>query len=370
MRPTLAAEEVRQNITQYLTTTFALADDDVRDGLEKFLNHREQGIFRGPFLRIRTPFRKAEDGWRELLEWAPSTFRSPYRHQVRAFERLSTFNGDAEPTLITTGTGSGKTESFLIPVLDHCRRQRRQGRTGVKAILLYPMNALATDQAKRINDYLQKPGLEEVSAGLYIGDTPDTGYPRVATNRKEIRRLRPDILITNYKMLDLLLQRSGDLPSGTAPTSRMWWSTSSTPTTARRAPTWRCSSMRLAAATRHSEPGRPLGRICPVATSATLGEGGDGAAIRRVAETVFGTPFPAESVIGEDRLSPEEFIGDEDIDYTLPLPHPQELSSIPDPHGDAGCHGPDHGGGRRARRPHQAGTRPGAPPATSSPAPS
>ncbi|WP_329521369.1 DEAD/DEAH box helicase [Spirillospora sp. NBC_01491] len=337
MRPTLAAEEVRQNITQYLTTTFALADDDVRDGLEKFLNHREQGIFRGPFLRIRTPFRKAEDGWRELLEWAPSTFRSPYRHQVRAFERLSTFNGDAEPTLITTGTGSGKTESFLIPVLDHCRRQRRQGRTGVKAILLYPMNALATDQAKRINDYLQKPGLEEVSAGLYIGDTPDTGYPRVATNRKEIRRLRPDILITNYKMLDLLLQRSGDLP--------LWDGADIAHVVVDEFHTYDGAQgtdvamllRRLAAATGHSEPGRPLGRICPVATSATLGEGGDGAAIRRVAETVFGTPFPAESVIGEDRLSPEEFIGDEDIDYTLPLPHPQELSSIPDPHGDAGA---------------------------------
>ncbi len=51
-----------------------------------------------------------------------------------------------------------------MPILDHCRRQRRQGKTGIKAILLYPMNALATDQALRLNDLLQLPDLREVTA--------------------------------------------------------------------------------------------------------------------------------------------------------------------------------------------------------------
>ncbi|MFB4304703.1 hypothetical protein [Actinomadura sp. GTD37] len=49
------------------------------------------------------------------------------------------------------------------------------------------MNALATDQANRLNDYLHKTGLEQVTAGLYIGDTPEIGYPRVMTDRAEIR---------------------------------------------------------------------------------------------------------------------------------------------------------------------------------------
>jgi ATP-dependent helicase YprA (DUF1998 family) len=133
-------------------------------------------------------------------------------HQTRAFERLSTLRGQARPTLITTGTGSGKTESFLVPVLDHCRRQRALGRHGVKAVLLYPMNALATDQAARLNDHLVQPGLHEVTGGLYIGDVPQIGYPKVMTQRSEIRRNPPDVLITNYKMLDLLLQRADDLP--------------------------------------------------------------------------------------------------------------------------------------------------------------
>ncbi|MEU6034691.1 DEAD/DEAH box helicase [Actinomadura sp. NPDC047616] len=331
MRPTLAADEVRRNLTQYLSTTFALADDQVREGLEKFLNHPELGIFRGPYLRIRTPFRRAGDGWRRLLEWAPADF-NPYRHQVRAFERLTSHRHEPQPTLITTGTGSGKTESFLIPVLDHCRRERERGTTGVKAVLLYPMNALATDQAQRIDDYLKTSGLGQVSTALYIGDTPAAGYPRVLTARAEIRRTRPDILITNYKMLDILLQRADDLPLWDGADIRYVVVDEFHTYDGAQGTDVAMLLRRLAAATGHSEPGRPLGRICPVATSATLGEGGDGDQIRAVAETVFGTPFRADSVIGEERLTPEEFI--DDIDYTLPLPDAQELAAIPDPHGD------------------------------------
>ena len=85
----MAADELRQSLTQYLTTTFALVDPPVRQALQRFLEHPEQGTFRGPYLRIRTPFRTAKDGWRATLESAPEGF-SPYRHQAEAFKRLST----------------------------------------------------------------------------------------------------------------------------------------------------------------------------------------------------------------------------------------------------------------------------------------
>ena len=331
MRPTLAAEELKTNLTQYLSTTFALADPPVREALEKFLNHPANGIFRGPYLRIRTPFRPADDGWRDILEWAPAE-PVPYLHQVQAWRRLSSLDRAPQPTLVTTGTGSGKTEAFLIPVLDHCRRAKQAGKRGVKAVLLYPMNALATDQAMRINDLLTRPELKDVTAGLYIGEAPDTAYPRVLTERSEIRSQRPDILITNYKMLDLLLQRGEDLA--------LWQDADIAYVVVDEFHTYDGAQgtdvamllRRLAAATNHSQPGKPLGSICPVATSATLGEGGDEARIREVAEQVFGTAFGENSVITERRLPAEEFLGE--IDYSLPLPAPQELAGLGDPRVD------------------------------------
>lgn len=56
--------------------------------------------------------------------------------------------------IVTTGTGSGRTESFLLPLLDHARRARARGETGIKAIMRYPMNALVTDQARRLANLL------------------------------------------------------------------------------------------------------------------------------------------------------------------------------------------------------------------------
>ena len=329
MRPTLAAEELKRNLTQYLTTTFALADQPAREGLERFLNDPRQGMFRGPYLRIRTPFTHAGADWRHVLDWAPSQ-PVPYQHQVQAWRRLNSGDGDPEPTLITTGTGSGKTEAFLIPVLDHCRRERQVGKPGVKAVLLYPMNALATDQANRISELLATSDLQGVTAGLYIGEQPDTTYDRVLTERSDIRRNPPDILITNYKMLDLLLQRGDDLP--------LWRDADLRYVVVDEFHTYDGAQgtdvamllRRLAAATGHTEPGRPLGRICPVATSATLGEtAGSTEGIREVAEQVFGTPFPDGSVIGEQRQAPGDFLGP--VDYGLPLPDPRDLAALPDP---------------------------------------
>gem|GEM_PF-6133273 len=95
----------------------------------------------------------------------------PYAHQDAAFDNLS---GPLPiSTLVATGTGSGKTECFLYPILHHCLEQAHK--PGIKAILIYPMNALATDQAcliRRLKDRLHTPegGICCVATSATLGD--------------------------------------------------------------------------------------------------------------------------------------------------------------------------------------------------------
>src|SRR5690625_6547381 len=120
--------------------------------LQEFLQNPDDGIFRGPYVRLRIPFAAAQSGWKEHLDIEPPF--PPYGHQAAAFARLNSRDRRPEPTIVTTGTGSGKTEAFLLPILDHVLRAKRRGEAGVKALLLYPMNALANDQARRLAELI------------------------------------------------------------------------------------------------------------------------------------------------------------------------------------------------------------------------
>lgn len=116
-----------------------------------------------------------------------------YCHQIQAIEAILA----GRTTIIATGTGSGKTETFLIPIYNHCLRN--SGKRGIKAIILYPMNALANDQLRRIEEgnILSRFG---ITVGSLIGSTSPE-------RREAMRKEPPDILITNYVMLDRLLTK-------------------------------------------------------------------------------------------------------------------------------------------------------------------
>src|SRR4051794_38749141 len=92
MRPTLQARGLKESLLQYLSTTYALSDEGARESLHRFFGDEDSGMFRGPFLRIRTPFTVADESWRELLDWRREGW-TPHAHQAAAFARLSSAGG-------------------------------------------------------------------------------------------------------------------------------------------------------------------------------------------------------------------------------------------------------------------------------------
>jgi ATP-dependent helicase YprA (DUF1998 family) len=324
--PSTQAREILDGLLDYLTTTFALADPDARLALAEFLSDREHGIFKGPFLRLRLPFRAAADGWQSILGWEIGL--TPYGHQAAAFARLSSADLGPDrprplPTLVTTGTGSGKTEAFLYPILDHVLRARRNGVTGMKALILYPMNALANDQAKRLADLLTtRDELAGITAALYTGQEGPrrtrVSADGLITDRAIIRDAAPDILLTNYKMLDQLLLRYEDRAIWQQSAASLQYLVLDEFHTYDGAQGTDVAMLlrRLGLTLKSYLPGdaltdaeraRPLGRITPVATSATLGDQGDPAAMIGFARTVFGDDFDDSSVVTESRLDLAEW---------------------------------------------------------------
>src|SRR5665647_26632 len=214
MLPLQQAYEVKYSILEYLKATFSFKDKAVHEAFYKFVNDNDNGIFKGPYVSLKLPFVKAEDTDEIPLEIKPNF--PPYDHQYKAFNRLTTENGHIpKSTLITTGTSSGKTECFMYPILDYCYKNLH--RQGIKVIILYPMNALATDQAKRLAEtiWADERLKGKITAGLFIGEgkdkkkfPKDMGFENIIENRQSIVDSPPDILLTNFKMLDYALMRN------------------------------------------------------------------------------------------------------------------------------------------------------------------
>lgn len=139
----------------------------------------------------------------------------PYRHQLEAWRALL----EAQRSiLVSSGTGSGKTECFLIPILSdlatELERRQRAPVTGVRAIFLYPLNALIKSQRDRLIAW-SEPFKGGIRFCLYNGDTPDqakSAWRCEIPDRRTLREDPPPLLITNATMLEYMLVRNEDRP--------------------------------------------------------------------------------------------------------------------------------------------------------------
>ncbi len=147
--------------------------------------------------------------------------RALYQHQAEALSaELASRSPGSRPALIVTApTGAGKTEAFLLPMLNDLFSHPRKGdEKGVRAILLYPLNALVNDQVERLATWLH--GQSNVTFVHYTGETPRESPGELEAQRDpcrlltrlEAQRNPPDILVTNYSMLEYLLCRPQDAP--------------------------------------------------------------------------------------------------------------------------------------------------------------
>ena len=140
--------------------------------------------------------------------------RKPYKHQLESWKVLL---NQKKSIAVTTGTGSGKTECFMLPVLQDIYQNYRN-QQGINAIFLYPLNALIASQRKRMHAWCS--ALDGVNYALLTGETSNKesskdkknkGLPELIS-RDQIRETPPQILFTNPTMLEYMLVRNADVP--------------------------------------------------------------------------------------------------------------------------------------------------------------
>jgi len=324
MIPGIVGREVRRTIEDYLRTRYRISTPSLYRALDEFVQRGD--AFKGTYLSLHLPFEKSRLT-EEPFPHIPLNY-TPYLHQERAFERLTA--NPPKPTIVATGTGSGKTEAFLLPILNYCRMIA--GQSGIKAILIYPMNALATDQAKRIaNIIYHSPSLRGmITAGLYIGAPEKTSKrmteSSVITDRYTLRDSPPDLLLTNYKMLDYLMVRPKDKP--------LWEKNHSN--------TLRflvvdelhtfdgAQGTDLACLLRRLKSRLRADQLCPIGTSATLGSGSTNE-LRHYAGQIFDAEFDQDSIITEERRDAGTFLMETlSSRFTIPseITPPDQFDSI------------------------------------------
>ena len=242
--PIEASESIKDEFISYVSTSFHIAD---RDYAEQFVNelNKKGTVAKGPYLDISDSFEPGETIETLIEEGEMSPLfhqlekdvpegekeiklqRKLYLHQEKAIRKIN----QEHNLVVTTGTGSGKTECFILPIINHLLKEKEAGTlgSGVRAILIYPMNALANDQMKRLRMILKN--YPDITFGVYNSSTKqedDAGIaeygrifkdangqslkplPNEAISRKTMQKTPPHILVTNYAMLEYMMLRPND----------------------------------------------------------------------------------------------------------------------------------------------------------------
>jgi ATP-dependent helicase YprA (DUF1998 family) len=336
LNPIVFTERVVRSFLRYQLTAYPFADERLLTQMRSLLSldeTRDSPLLRGPYISLSRPFRTGasvdtlvKEGvfHPHMRQRIPAEITNLYGHQEDAVRAIRA----GKTTLVSTGTGSGKTECFLYPVVSRCLELRDASEpSGISAVLVYPMNALAEDQLSRLRGLLAGTG---ITFGMYVGKTPenerdvagvrlaagssradyeaaldrmrsenrgDTVYPAEEVCSREVMRTpgkQPRILLTNVKQLELLLtrQRDVELFEG-ARLDHLVFDEAHTFTGAQGAET-ACLIRRL-----RRFVGRNANATTCIATSATIVDRERPNAAREFASRFFGVPAEEVVTVGE-----------------------------------------------------------------------
>ena len=294
--------KVIDDYSAYVRSFISIRDTRIRERVERDL---EEGLL-WPQARIGLNPAFAEGAWvddlvaqKTLHDECSKIFRIKpgpdqdkgglklHRHQVEAIEAAR----EGRNYALTTGTGSGKSLAYIVPIVDHVLRSEK--RKGIKAIVVYPMNALANSQQQELTKFLchgYPEGKGPVTFRRYTGQEKDE-------ERQEIIANPPDILLTNYVMLELILTRVDERQLVQAAQGLRFLVLDELHTYRGR------QGADVALLVRRTRDACGAGQLQHVGTSATMATGGNWEDQKRevagVASLIFGAPVEPRDVIGE-----------------------------------------------------------------------
>ncbi len=317
IHPILTTQKIRDSYLDYLKTIKPFQDEELRREFANAIEERDM-LVKGPLVQIALPYKKdlsiqelVAEGvlspkFKQLCSEALAYDRPLYTHQVNAIRK--TVKG--QNLVVSTGTGSGKTEAFLIPIINYLLREEEAGtlnQPGVRALLLYPMNALANDQMKRLRQILKK--YPKITFGRYINiqETPERKKERMSIlprpiHKSHLSKMNCDrvrkctknlrtLIITNYAMLEYLLLRPNASPLFDGETGKHWRFIVLDEAHIYDG----ANATEMAMLLRRVQDrvaGEKHGKIQAIATSATLGQGRqDYPAVAKFAVNLFNKPF-------------------------------------------------------------------------------
>ncbi|PKP47256.1 MAG: DEAD/DEAH box helicase [Bacteroidetes bacterium HGW-Bacteroidetes-11] len=193
--------QIIDDYKEYLSSFNIIRDERIKTVVDKAF--REQHYIPDPLIQFNPSFKRAAD-FKALIQEGvihpkiEKTFGDfhLFVHQEKAL-RLGT---SGNSFVVTSGTGSGKSLTFLGTIFDFIFRN--PGKKGLKAVLVYPMNALINSQEEEIDKFAKRFGNDfPITYNKYTGQESEE-------KRREIEANPPDIILTNYMMLELILTRA------------------------------------------------------------------------------------------------------------------------------------------------------------------